>query len=205
MSQQTGSMFSLPFESTINTAVEKIADGVITKMNHAEEKRNREFTYQLKELEFYKSNYEKDLKDIFDYWFDLVRTVQIKDNKNLTEQERNEYQKKYAKLNSVDKVSKYKMNTLKYGGTETGRVLAIANRLLQKKFEDQPKHTPLVMWCSVLAVLKKDILGQELDPVDIIRVLVNDYDSNIQNVEDAKLYIKKVYKETYGENPSWIK
>ena len=44
----------LPFESTINTAIEKIADGVIAKVNINEERRNREFTYQLKELEFYK-------------------------------------------------------------------------------------------------------------------------------------------------------
>ena len=85
MSNQAGGVLSVPFESTINTAIEKIADGVIAKMNHAEEKRNREFTYQLKELEFYKSNYEKDLKDIFDYWFELVRIIHIKDNEKLLE------------------------------------------------------------------------------------------------------------------------
>ena len=51
----------------INTIIEKVSDGVIAKMNMNEEKRNREFTYQLKELEFYKSNYENDLKDIFDF------------------------------------------------------------------------------------------------------------------------------------------
>ena len=73
-----------PFESTVNTAIEKITDGVIAKMNINEERRNREFTYQLKELEFYKSNYEKDLKEIFDYWFELIRVAQIKDNKNLS-------------------------------------------------------------------------------------------------------------------------
>ena len=194
-----------PIEGTINTAIDKIADGVITKMNHAEERRNREFTYQLKELEFYKSNYEKDLKDIFDYWFELVRIIHIKDNKNLTDAERARYQKKYNEYVSVDKISRYKMNTLKYGGTETGRVLALSNRLLQEKFQNQPKHTMLILWCSVLAVLKKDILGQELDPVDIIRVLVNDFDENIDNVNDASKYIKKVYKDTYGENPVWIK
>lgn len=83
----------IPFEGTLNTAIEKIADGIITKINLNEEKRNREFTYKLKKLEFYKSNYEKDLKDIFDYWFELVRITHIKDNKNLTEQERQNHQK----------------------------------------------------------------------------------------------------------------
>lgn len=195
----------LPFESTINTAIEKISDGVINKMNHAEEKRNREFTYQLKELEFYKSNYEKDLKDIFDYWFELVKITHIKDNENLTEQERQRFRKKYTEMLSVSKVATLKMNTLKYGGTETGRVLAVENALHQKKYADQPESTALFIWCSVLAVLKKDILGQDLDPVDIIRVLVNDFDDNIDNVKNAKKYVKKIYKDIYIEDPYWIK
>ena len=114
-----------PFESTVNTAIEKIADGVITKININEERRNREFTYQLKELEFYKSNYEKDLKDIFDYWFELVRMAQIQNNEKLTEPERAKYSKELTKYLSVDKISRYRMNTMKYGGKETSRILAI--------------------------------------------------------------------------------
>lgn len=194
-----------PFESTVNTAIEKITDGVIAKMNINEERRNREFTYQLKELEFYKSNYEKDLKEIFDYWFELIRVAQIKDNKNLSEQERTRYNKKFQDLLSADKISRNRMNTLKYGGTETSRVLAITNRLAQEKFNDKPKQTIFFAWCAILAVLKKDILGQELDPVDIIRVMVNDYDSNIDGIEEAKKYLKSFYKETYNEDPYWIK
>lgn len=191
-------------ESVINTAIEKIGDGIITKININEEKRNREFTYRLKELEYYKSNYEKDLKEIFNYWFDLVRTAQIKDNEKLTEQSRIKHQKHYAELTSLDKISLYKMNTLKYGGTETGRVLALTNRLLQPKYSDQPKMTALVMWCSVLAVLKKDILGQDLDPLDIIRTLVNDYDDHIEEMDAAQQYIKNVYEKTYNNLPAWI-
>ena len=194
----------LPFESTVNTAIEKIADGVITKMNINEERRNREFTYQLKELEFYKSNYEKDLKEIFDYWFELIRVAQIKDNKNLSEQEKMRYNKKYSDLLTVDKISRSRMNTLKYGGKETSRVLAITNRLTQDTFHDKPEQTTLFAWCAILAVLKKDVLGQELDPVDIIRVMVNDYDSNIEKIRDAKEYLKSLYKDTYGEPPYWI-
>ena len=195
----------MPFEGTINTAIEKIADGVITKMNHAEEQRNREFAYQLKELEFYKSNYEKDLKDIFDFWFELIRITQIKDNEQLTEHERERYNKKFNDLLSVEKISRYRMNTLKYGGTETSRVLALTNRLSQEKYKNQPQYATLFIWCTVLAVLKKDVLGQSLDPVDIIRVIVNDYDDNIEGVEEAKKYIKEFYHKTYGEFPYWIK
>lgn len=195
----------LPFESTVNTAIEKISDGVITKMNHAEEKRNREFTYQLKELEFYKSNYEKDLKDIFDYWFELVKVTHIKDNENLTEQERQRFNKKYSEMLSVSKIATYKMNTLKYGGTETGRVLAVENGMHQQKYDDKPEMTALFIWCAVLAVLKKDILGQDLDPTDIIRVLVNDFDDHLDDVEKTKAYVKRVYRDIYNDEPYWIK
>ena len=194
----------LPFESTVNTAIDKIADGVIAKMNINEERRNREFTYQLKELEFYKSNYEKDLKEIFDYWFELIRVAQIKDNKNLSESEKIKYNKKFSDLLTMDKISRSRMNTLKYGGKETSRILAITNRLTQDVFSDKPEQTTLFAWCAILAVLKKDILGQELDTVDIIRVMVNDYDSNIEKIRDAKEYLKSLYKDTYGEAPYWI-
>ncbi|OUO17955.1 hypothetical protein [Flavonifractor sp. An4] len=194
----------LPFENTVNTAIDKIADGVITKMNHAEERRNREFAYQLKELEFYKSNYEKDLKDIFDFWFEVVRVVHIKDNPHLSAPEQKKYNDKYKELIQIDKISRYKMKTIKYGGTETGRVLAIENKLHQKKYDDKPKYVPLLMWCSILSVLKKDILGQEISSNDIIQILVNNFDDNLSELEKAKKYVKKIYKDTYGEDPYWV-
>ena len=189
----------LPFESTVNTAIEKIADGVITKVNINEERRNREFTYQLKELEFYKSNYEKDLKAIFDYWFEVVRVTHIKDKESLSEDTRKKYQKRYTELTNIETVARYKMNTLKYGGTETGRILALQNKLLQPEYEDQPKEVALYIWCKILSVLKKDILGQYIDPLDIIQILVNDYDANEQKILVAKEYVEKLYKKTYGD------
>lgn len=77
----------VPGESVVNTIVEKVSDGIIAKMNINEERRNREFTYQLKELEFYKTNFDKELKEIFDYWFELVRIAQMQNNPNLSEAE----------------------------------------------------------------------------------------------------------------------
>ena len=204
MGEQSSLTPSFPFENTINLAIEKIADGVITKMNHVEERRNREFTYQLKELEFYKSNYEKDLKDIFDFWFDVVRIVHVKDNPHLSAPEQKKYNDKYKELIQIDKISRYKMKTIKYGGTETGRVLAIENKLHQKKYEDKPKYVPLFMWCSILSVLKRDILGQEISTDDIIQILVNDFDDNLPELEKAKKYVKRIYKDTYGEAPYWV-
>lgn len=66
----------IPGEGLISTAIEQVVAGVQIKVSQIEESRNREFLYQMKELEFYKSNYEKDLKGIFDYWFDVVRITQ---------------------------------------------------------------------------------------------------------------------------------
>ena len=64
----------IPGEGLISTAIEQVVAGVQIKVSQIEESRNREFLYQMKELEFYKSNYEKDLKGIFDYWFCLLYT-----------------------------------------------------------------------------------------------------------------------------------
>ena len=96
------------------------------------------------------------------------------------------------------------MNTIKYGGTETGRVLAIEQKLHQEKYSNQPKYIPLLMWCSVLSVLKKDILGQVISPDDIIQILVNDFDDHIAELKEAKEFVRKLYKDTYGEIPYWI-
>ena len=195
---------NFPGEELVSTAIETLSDGLIKKMDEAESKREREFAIKLKELEFYKSNYDKDLRDIFDFWFETVRITHIKDNKNLTSQEKEKYAKQYKERLAVDKISRYKMNTLKYGGVETGRVFALENKLHQEKYNNQPQSVALYMWCAILAVLKKEILGQDIDPTDIIQVLVNDYDENKKVIDKAKRYISKVYKDTYGEKPHWI-
>lgn len=194
---------SLPGEELVSTAIETLSEGLIKKMDEAEANRDREFAYRLKELEFYKTNYDKELRDVFDYWFELVRVSHIMGNTNLTAQEKERYQRKHKELIGIDKISKYKMNTLKYGGVETSRALAIENVLHQEKYSDKPEFVSLYMFCAILAVLKKDILGQELDPANVIRVLVNDYDENEAAISDAKKYIAKVYKKTYGEAPHW--
>lgn len=190
---------SFPGEELISTAIEQVVTGVQIKVSQIEESRNREFLYQMKELEFYKSNYEKDLKAILDYWFDVVRVAYIKDNVNLTEPERQKYKRKYQELVNVDKMDQYKMNTLKYGGQETGRILALQNRLRQEVYYDRPPETDLYIWCKILSVLKKDILGQVLDPLDILRVLVNDYDEHEKEILAAQRYVDEAYIKTYGK------
>lgn len=196
-------IMEMPGESVVNTIIEKISDGVITRMNINEERRNREFTYQLKELEFYKSGYDKELRALFDYWTDLVWLAQFKDNELLSEQERKRYNKQFDDMIKIDKIAKNKINTIKYGGKETGRVLALQSKLQQEKYKDQPTLVIVYMWCSVIAVLKKEILGQFISTTDIMQILITNLDDNMEEIKKAKEYIKKVYKETYKEDPYW--
>lgn len=44
----------IPGEGLISTAIEQVVAGVQIKVSQIEESRNREFLYQMKELEFYK-------------------------------------------------------------------------------------------------------------------------------------------------------
>lgn len=41
-----------PGEEIVSTAIEKFSEGVIQKMEESEARRDREFSYKLKELEF---------------------------------------------------------------------------------------------------------------------------------------------------------
>lgn len=198
-----GKIMEVPGESVVNTIVEKVSDGIIAKMNINEECRNREFTYQLKELEFYKSGYDKELRSLFDYWTELVWLAQFKDNGCLSQSEKEKYNKRYNELIHIDKIAKNKINTIKYGGKETGRVLALQSKLQQEKYKDQPTLVIVYMWCSVIAVLKKEILGQFISTTDIMQILITNLDDNMEEIKKAKEYIKKVYKETYKEEPYW--
>ena len=197
-------IMEVPGESVVNTIVEKVSDGIIAKMNINEERRNREFTYQLKELEFYKTNFDKELKEIFDYWFELVRMAQMQNNPNLSEAENQKLKKKLNEWLNVEKISRMKMNTIKYGGTETGRVLALEHKLQQTRYDDKPFMTMPYIWMAILVVLKKEILGQKISTVDIFQIWVNDLDDHMGEIEDARKYILAVYQKTYGNTPYWI-
>lgn len=192
---------SMPLEGIVTTAIEQISTGVQLKVSQIEEQKSRDFLYQMKELEFYKSNYEKDLKDIFDYWFEIIRLTHIKDNKALTPEQRAKLQKEYDKQMNVATLAKYQMNTLKYAGNETARALALARS--PGDFEDDNKAITLFLWTNILSVLKRDILGQKLNVLDILRVLLNDFDEYEDRILAAKEECAQVYHQRYNEWPYW--
>ena len=78
-------------------------------------------------------------------------------------------------------------------------ILALQNKLLQPEYSDQPKEVVLYIWCKILSVLKKDILGQYIDPLDIIQILVNDFDANESQILSAKKYVDDLYEKTYSK------
>ena len=51
-----------PGEEIVTKAVETFSSSLMKKMDAAEARRSREFSLKLKELEFYKSNYDKELR-----------------------------------------------------------------------------------------------------------------------------------------------
>lgn len=118
-----------PGEEIVSTAIEKFSEGVIQKMEESEARRDREFSYKLKELEFYKSNYDKEIKSIFDAWFNLLQNSLLSENRNLTEDQRKKYQKSLAEALKPDNALRLKINTMKYGGTETGKALALFSQI----------------------------------------------------------------------------
>ena len=180
------SPIALPFESVVKTAIEQISLGVQVKIAQDEEKRNREF---------YKNSYDKELRQVFDYWFDLARATMLTANENLTKSAKEKADKELSQLTSLSTISKKKMDTLKYGGKETCRVLALYSQMQHHPFMNDNPIGHVYLFCKVLSVIKRDILGQDVDPLNIIKVLINDYSENEKEVLRSRKYIEKEYEK----------
>lgn len=188
-----------PGEEVINTAVDKLSEALIQKMDHAEEKRNREFTYQLRELEFYKGNYDKEIKKIFDGWFDFLQNTLIVSNKNVEDSVKRHFQKEVDKFTKPENAIALKIQTMKYCGTETGKTLALFSQISydSTKNEGVPKLAIVYVTCLLLSVMKKEVLGQEIDPLTILKVLLNDYEENADIVNEGMAYVEERKQSLY--------
>ena len=180
--------------------IEQITAGILLKISQNDEIKNREFLFKMKELEFYKSNFEKDLKDIFNYWFELVMLSFIKDNEHIDEKKNKELNAKFNRLLSIEIVSSYKMKTIKYGGVATSKILAIQNQMSFKQSGQEPRFAAAYVFCKILAVLKEDILGQKLDAMDIIKCFINDFDDYSDELKDAQRYIEALFEKSMESN-----
>ena len=180
-----------PGEEIVTTAIEKFSDGVIRKMDEGEARRNREFSYKLKELEFYKGNYDKEIKSIFDSWFNLLQNSLLASGKHLTVEQKKKYQKLRDDALKPDNALKLKINTMKYGGTETGKALALFSQIsfALNTDEEVPKFASVYVTCVLLSTLKREILGQNITPLTIVQVLITDYFEQSDVINESRLVL----------------
>ena len=87
------------------------------------------------------------------------------------------------------------MDTLKYGGKEICRVLVLYSQMQHHPFMNDNPIGHVYLFCKVLSVIKRDILGQDVDPLNIIKVLINDYSENEKEVLRSRKYIEKEYEK----------
>ena len=186
-----------PGEEIVSKAIEKFSDGIIQKMEQAEAKRSREFAYQIRELEFYKGNYDKEIKKIFDSWFDFLQNTLIANNKNVDEPTKRHYQKEIDKFLKPENAITLKIQTMKYCGTETGKVLALFSQISYDISKDEAKTKFSVVYVTslLLSTMKREVLGQEIDPTTILKVLLNDFEENVDLINEGRSYVEKRRKE----------
>lgn len=190
-----------PVEEIITTALEKFSDGVLRKMDESEARRNREFSYKLKELEFYKGNYDKEIRGIFDAWFNLLENSLLVSNKHLTPAQKDKYQKKLDEAMKADNATKLKINTMKYGGTETGKALALYSQISYglANGDKIPQFATVYVTCVLLSTLKREILGQDITPLTIVQVLVSDYFEKSDLINESRCYVEEKMKEFFPD------
>jgi len=190
-----------PGEELVSTAIEKFSDGVMRKMDESEARRNREFSYKLKELEFYKGNYDKEIKSIFDAWFNLLQNSLLADGKHLTTEQKKKYQKLRDDALKPDNALKLKINTMKYGGTETGKALALFSQVsfAINSNEEVPKFAIVYVTCVLLATLKREILGQDITPLTMVQVLISDYFEKSGFINESRCYVEEKMAELFPD------
>lgn len=190
---------SFPGEEIVSTAIEKFSDGVMRKMDEGEARRNREFSYKLKELEFYKGNYDKEIKSIFDSWFNLLQHSLLASGKHLTVEQKKKYQKLRDDALKPDNALKLKINTMKYGGTETGKALALFSQISFALNTDEkvPKFASVYVTCVLLSTLKREILGQNITPLTIVQVLITDYFEQSDVINESRCYVEEKWADLF--------
>ena len=185
---------NFPGEELITTALEKVGDGLLHKMDEAEERRNREFEYKLKELEFYKSNYDKEIRNIFDKWFGYLQNLMISTNSSVDVHTKEAYKKKIDEFMKPDNTIKLLSDTIKYCGSETSKALAVFMKLSRSK-TDNKTYNILYSVFNLLATMKTEVLGQRLEPDVLLQVYITDLDEHKKDVTDAKKIVNEYIKK----------
>ncbi len=185
----------------VTAALEAFTKGAIQKMEESEARRDRDFSYKLKELEFYKSNYDKEIKSLFDDWFNFLQNALLSTNKYLSFEEQKKYKKAVAEASKPETVVKRTIKTMKYGGTETGKTLALVNQItiISEADDECPFFAKQYAVCMLLSTLKKEILGQEITPITMMQILTNDYIKCAELINEGRCYVEEKRAELFPD------
>ncbi len=179
--------------SIINTIFEGISSGISKVLDKSESKKDREASYKLKEFEFYKNNYDAQIKSIYDRWYELLYSSLNAGKSNVASENQNTNSTKIK--NEFQQLQK---DTVKYGGTETGKALAVFNQVGYRVNKgDTTKFAYAYAICFLLSTIKREALGQELSSDTFLKILLNDYDESSLAIKEGRDYVIKVWKELF--------
>lgn len=102
-----------------------------------------------------------------------------------------------------EKAIELKVQTMEYRGTETGKMLALYNRITTEGIngiEGFPKFANAYAICLLLATMKKEILGRNLAPMTIIKILIRDYEESAGIINEARAYVEQRKGELFLED-----
>ena len=123
----------------------------------------------------------------------------IATNKNVEESVKRHYQREVDKFTKPENAISLKIQTMKYCGTETGKILALFSQISYDRIknEEVSKFAMVYVTCLLLSVMKKEVLGQLIAPLTILKVLLNDYEENADVVNEAVVYVEERKRELY--------
>ena len=192
---------SFPGEELIASAIDNVTNAALHKLDVAEAQRNREFAYSIKELEYYKGNYDKELKNTFENWFGFLENLIVATSNNASDEIKRQKQKRIDETLKFENAIKLKINTMKYGGTETGKALALFSKVSHeyKRTKSVPSFAMIYVICKLLSVLKRDILGQDITPLTMLKILLIDYDEYSDVINDSRAYVENIFIKMFED------
>lgn len=110
-----------------------------------------------------------------------------------------QYQREVDRFSKPEKGISLKIQTIKYCGTETGKILALFSQISYdtNKRGNIPKFAMVYVTCLLLSVMKREVLGQIIDPRTILKVLLVDYEEMADTVNEAAAYVEERRSELY--------
>ncbi|QDJ29116.1 hypothetical protein BHS01_06730 [Lactococcus paracarnosus] len=137
---------------------------------------------------YYRSISGKTIEQLFSKWTDMVADV-----------------KKINKI-KVDDINKMLKELMMYGSTESVHIgsvfMQISYRLQEDDYKNEYSDNPFLLMyvgAKLVASIKKDFTGYEVDPRDLLRMKINDIHTENKEIllSEAKERIDKICKDGF--------